>query len=91
MNEAQREALFIAHHATIDTQPDANARRIVATAQAMTFTCYDCGQSGTADMFDSSGTDLCLPCYDAAGLENEHSDNGHADPVTGCPTCEAAR
>lgn len=38
---------------------------------------------------DHSGAELCKPCYDAAGLENEHNDYGHTSPVKGCPACAA--
>lgn len=34
--------------------------------------------------------DTCMKCYDAAGLENEHSDQGHDEPVENCPSCNNA-
>ena len=30
---------------------------------------------------------LCARHFEAAGLENEHNDNGHDEPVWGCPLC----
>jgi hypothetical protein len=32
------------------------------------------------------GTDLCYPCYEACGLENEHND--HHDPANPHDDCE---
>jgi hypothetical protein len=31
--------------------------------------------------------DMCATCYEAGGLENEHSDRGHPTPVDNCPAC----
>lgn len=45
-----------------------------------------CGKLTTQTV--GGGTELCRACYDAAGLENEHNDNGHAERVKGCPVCE---
>lgn len=36
---------------------------------------------------DALGLEMCAPCYEGAGLENEHSDDGHDEPVAGCPSC----
>lgn len=36
---------------------------------------------------DARGCELCNRCFFEAGLENEHSDYGHPEPVKGCPTC----
>lgn len=34
--------------------------------------------------------DLCLNCYEGAGLENEHTDGHHdAEPEANCPDCKA--
>lgn len=54
----------------------------------LTFKCQDCHTLTMAG--GSDGTELCPNCYERSGLENEHSDNGHATPVQNCPTCEAA-
>lgn len=36
---------------------------------------------------DAHNCDLCSRCFTESGLENEHSDYGHDEPVKGCPTC----
>lgn len=36
---------------------------------------------------DGLGLEMCAPCYEGAGLENEHNDYGHDEPVAGCPAC----
>lgn len=48
--------------------------------------CGECGKTTTQTA--GGGTGLCGPCYDRAGLENEHVDGCHDDaPVDGCPLC----
>jgi hypothetical protein len=32
---------------------------------------------------------FCWKCTNEMMLKNEHSDDGHLEPVKGCPTCEA--
>ena len=55
------------------------------------YTCVSCGRRTRETGQDESRVELCLSCYEAAGLENEHSDYGHPDFVDGCPTCAASR
>ena len=54
------------------------------------FPCVQCGKR-TTGAAGSSGTDLCPRCYERAGLENEHTDSGHAEPVENCPRCEQGK
>lgn len=53
------------------------------------FPCGDCGKLTRDTGGDNGGVGLCPRCYERAGLVNEHSDDGHPEPVTNCPTCEA--
>jgi len=57
--------------------------------------CTVCGKGVTArnsaaKVYGSRGyEDMCVTCYDQAGLENEHADGHHADePNTDCPQCK---
>jgi hypothetical protein len=50
--------------------------------------CRGCGKL-TTGAIDSRGPDLCRKCYERAGLENDHEDNGHNTPMPNCPACEA--
>jgi hypothetical protein len=50
--------------------------------------CADCGVKNVDKKTQGSDSTLCRDCFDAAGLENEHSDGFHTDaPVYGCPDC----
>lgn len=69
------------------------APRPVRTRQARK--CTVCGKNVTArnsaaKVYGSIGhEDMCVTCYDQAGLENEHSDGHHADePNADCPQCK---
>jgi len=54
------------------------------------YECSDCGKSTRETGGCESGVGLCLDCYDAAGLENEHSDGYHDDkPHPDCPECKS--
>lgn len=52
-----------------------------------TYTCRLCKKLTRNVGGDEAGCDLCLACYTACGLENEHNDYGHPTPVDGCPEC----
>jgi hypothetical protein len=49
--------------------------------------CRMCGKLTLENVNGCIGLELCAPCQEAAGLENEHSDVGHDTPVPNCPTC----
>jgi hypothetical protein len=70
---------------------DRHARRFTKGTNPGTRTCYCCGKRTWAANMDTSGTDLCKWCYEEAGLENEHSDDGpdhHGKgPQQDCPLC----
>lgn len=34
-----------------------------------------------------SGVELCAACYDDAGIENYHNDEGHEGYYVGCAVC----
>lgn len=51
--------------------------------------CRSCGKRTTNDA--GEGTGLCKDCYVEAGLENEHQDGMHEEPVMTCPLCRAER
>lgn len=67
-------------------------RRLLWDAcRALLYTCKVCQTAKPIDEWDrdSHGCDLCVSCYDAAGLENEHSDGYHDDtPDPNCPDCQ---
>lgn len=46
--------------------------------------CPGCGKLTTAPQSDAG---LCNSCYDGAGYENEHYDNGHPEKLAQCPIC----
>jgi ssDNA-binding Zn-finger/Zn-ribbon topoisomerase 1 len=58
--------------------------------------CPACGRNGLSEAEMARETDgaadstLCGPCYEAAGIANEHSDGGHSSqPASDCPDCAA--
>lgn len=48
--------------------------------------CYVCN-TRKATMPRHTFLDMCHVCYDIAGLENEHADGFHTEPITNCPVC----
>jgi hypothetical protein len=67
--------------------------RICTAARERKYHCYVCKQDKPISEWsrDSSGCDLCEPCYDYAGWENSHSDNDHEHhPDPECPVCANA-
>lgn len=59
--------------------------------------CSDCGTKLTSSTRTPDHTDLCAACYDYAGWENTHDDEGHDDMGNGsvdndirshCPVCK---
>lgn len=63
---------------------------VTSAAQlAVTFDCpMGCGRKLDPGSKDAMGVDLCPPCYDEAGMENEHADGLHdGDPSPDCPAC----
>lgn len=89
MSPRLSEMLFVATHSELRYQTTRESRELVRIAQARRYWCYSCGRSDLPYTdFDGSGTDLCVACYELAGLENSHSDGYHAKtPVAECPTC----
>jgi hypothetical protein len=67
--------------------------RIYEIARAREFYCYSCERRKLISEWDrdSNGVDLCMVCYEEAGLENEHQDGHHTELVPGCPMCTAER
>jgi DNA-directed RNA polymerase subunit M/transcription elongation factor TFIIS len=53
-----------------------------------TYTCENCGKK-TRNTGRGEVDGFCWACTNAMMLENEHSDDGHPEPVKDCPTCEA--
>jgi len=61
---------------------------IAVPRRVLPYTCRACGVRVVRHNPDESGCGLCLACYDAAGLENEHADGLHtASPVHACQDC----
>jgi len=51
--------------------------------------CRSCGKRTHSDVDGCMGLDLCRPCYEYAGWENQHSDENHAaNPHAACPVCK---
>lgn len=55
-----------------------------------TYKCENCGKQ-TRNTGRGEVDGFCWTCTNAMMLENEHSDDGHPEPVDGCPTCEAEK
>ena len=51
------------------------------------YECESCGKKTRETGDGESQGGMCVTCWEESGLENEHSDSGHAEPVEGCPTC----
>lgn len=54
------------------------------------YKCLECGAK-SRDKHDNGhgGCNLCEDCYDLAGWENQHSDDGHeVNPDADCPICQ---
>lgn len=50
--------------------------------------CRVCGKLTHSSINGDMSIELCRPCYDAAGVENEHLDGHHeGSPKKGCPNC----
>lgn len=53
--------------------------------------CRVCKKLTHSDIQGAAGIELCGPCFDAAGLENEHADGYHeSEAHPDCPDCAAA-
>lgn len=53
------------------------------------YTCRACGKRTRETGEGESSIELCIRCYDDAGLENNHSDGGHDDnPHPDCYLCQ---
>lgn len=53
-------------------------------------TCADCGTRLSSSNHDRDNGPICNVCFDAAGWENDHMDNGHDEAVANCPLCGTA-
>jgi len=53
-----------------------------------TYRCIECGALTRNTGRGEGGTGLCWACCHSIMLENQHSDDGHDEPVDGCPVCE---
>lgn len=74
--------------ATYGTADNPRRLMIAAGRVAMSLPCRaSCGRRLDPSDKDALGVELCPVCFEGAGLENEHSDYGHAEPVAGCPSC----
>ena len=53
--------------------------------------CYKCESCGrltrSTGRGDNEHVNLCTDCYDEGGLENQHSDEGHAGNFAACSLC----
>lgn len=63
---------------------DQNPRRllIAAAVRVQSMTCMCCDRHLSVidpESRDAAGAKLCAPCYDEAGIENEHADGYHDD------------
>jgi len=56
------------------------------------YTCRCCNKQTRETGDGESGVQLCLPCYDLAGLENEHNDRHHSGTTDAdCDWCKGVR
>ena len=56
------------------------------------YKCESCGRMTRATgRGDNEHVNLCADCYDEGGLENQHSDEGHAGPFATCTLCHGVR
>lgn len=51
------------------------------------YTCRSCGKRTRETGNSESYSLLCLYCYDEAGQENTHSDEGHSGEFSKCTIC----
>lgn len=59
-----------------------------AFGHGSTYVCGSCGHNTRNVGGDEAGCDLCLLCYEEAGIENAHADGYHKDePATDCYQC----
>lgn len=55
-----------------------------------TYVCVCCGKRTRETGEGESGCELCLKCFNEAGIENEHLDGYHdEEPRKDCPDCVA--
>lgn len=52
------------------------------------YTCIDCKEQTRETGEGESQFDLCAACYEIAGMENQHSDDGHAGELNACSECQ---
>jgi len=52
------------------------------------YVCACCGKKTRATDQDSAGVGLCHLCYEVAGFENMHSDDGHEGILQDCEICK---
>ncbi len=56
------------------------------------YVCRECGKRTRETGDCESGVDLCLACYNLAGIENSHCDGYHDEvPDMDCPLCKVER
>jgi hypothetical protein len=69
----------------------------MTTTRKAPATCIDCGRKLTASNRSTTNRDMCEPCFDYAGWENQHEDDAHDDMGNGsvdeairamCPVCQ---
>lgn len=55
------------------------------------YVCLGCGKRTRETGSSESNVELCIDCYDDAGMENEHDDGHHDDnPHSDCRWCREA-
>lgn len=89
--EAVAEAFMVL---SVGVGPEAS--RIRQALRRRTLGCTACGEDvfdfeDLLEFRDAAGCHLCVPCFQAAGLENEHADGMHdGAAVEGCEVCRGA-
>lgn len=53
------------------------------------YVCRLCGKHTRQTDPDSAAIELCGLCYEVAGIENQHSDDGHKGLIRDCEICLA--
>lgn len=54
------------------------------------YICRICGKQTRETGEGESDVRLCVDCWDSAGQENCHSDDGHEGSFEDCPICKKA-
>ena len=52
------------------------------------YKCASCGKQTRETGDGESSVEMCAACYEIAGMENQHSDEGHKGDLENCQECK---